>query len=346
MNIIFQVDGGIGKSIMATAVCKAIKTQYPESKLIVISGYPDVFLWNPYVDRALGFPYPAYFYQDYIAGKEVKIFVQNPYLASDFFSYNGHLVKVWCEMFGVTFNGELPELYVNNREYTSYSGLFKADKPIMVIQTNGGGDKHLKYSWARDIPQSTAQQVVDAFAGEYCIAHIRRDDQVSLRNVTPVQQDFRRLIILMMMSKKRLLIDSFAQHMAAALRLPSVVCWIANAPQQFGYDMHTNVLAAQPSLMPPLKDSVFNKFNISGAPIEFPFKNEQEIFDANLIINALKAAPNILVPQQALQNTIDIQLQESIDSKSKDATPIPEKKNTTTTPDGRENGVGKKVIAQ
>ena len=29
MNIIFQVDGGIGKSILATAVCKAIKTQYP-----------------------------------------------------------------------------------------------------------------------------------------------------------------------------------------------------------------------------------------------------------------------------------------------------------------------------
>ncbi len=28
MNIIFQIDGGIGKSIAATAVCKAIKAQY------------------------------------------------------------------------------------------------------------------------------------------------------------------------------------------------------------------------------------------------------------------------------------------------------------------------------
>ena len=42
MNIIFQIDGGIGKSIAATAVCKAIKAQYPNDKLIVISGckYP------------------------------------------------------------------------------------------------------------------------------------------------------------------------------------------------------------------------------------------------------------------------------------------------------------------
>jgi hypothetical protein len=26
---IFQIDGGIGKSVAATAVCKAIKKQYP-----------------------------------------------------------------------------------------------------------------------------------------------------------------------------------------------------------------------------------------------------------------------------------------------------------------------------
>ena len=40
MNIIFQIDGGIGKNIAATAVCKAIKAQYPKDKLIVITGYP------------------------------------------------------------------------------------------------------------------------------------------------------------------------------------------------------------------------------------------------------------------------------------------------------------------
>ena len=39
MKIIFQIDGGIGKSIAATAVCKAIKKQYPTDKLIVITGY-------------------------------------------------------------------------------------------------------------------------------------------------------------------------------------------------------------------------------------------------------------------------------------------------------------------
>lgn len=36
---------------MATAVCEAIHKQYPEDQLIILSGYPDVFLNNPYVHR-------------------------------------------------------------------------------------------------------------------------------------------------------------------------------------------------------------------------------------------------------------------------------------------------------
>jgi hypothetical protein len=40
-----QIDGGIGKSVIAaTAVCKAIKAQHPKDQLIVITGYPEVFL--------------------------------------------------------------------------------------------------------------------------------------------------------------------------------------------------------------------------------------------------------------------------------------------------------------
>ena len=33
MNIIFQVDGGLGKSIMATAVLKAIRKQYKKENI-------------------------------------------------------------------------------------------------------------------------------------------------------------------------------------------------------------------------------------------------------------------------------------------------------------------------
>ena len=47
MNIIFQIEGGLGKSIMATAMVKVIKKRYKNANIIVVTAYPDVFLNNP-----------------------------------------------------------------------------------------------------------------------------------------------------------------------------------------------------------------------------------------------------------------------------------------------------------
>ena len=289
MNIIFQIDGGIGKSVAATAVCKAIKKQYPKDKLIVVTGYPEVFLCNPNVDKVLNFNNLNYFYQDYIEGQKVKTFLHNPYLETDFITENGHLIKVWCEMFGVKYDNEQPELFINNREQQFFGKSFGSDKPILVVQTNGGAQNQPnKYSWTRDLPIATAQQVVNAFAGQYNVVHIRREDQLPLQNTTPVQMEFRALAVLIQMSAKGLYIDSFAQHTAAALGKAGVVCWIGNKPSQFGYEMHTNIIAHEPTLKPELRHSVYSRYNITGNITEFPYNNEGEIFDAAEIIEALR----------------------------------------------------------
>lgn len=289
MKIVLQVNGGIGKSIAATAVCSAIVKHYPGAQLIVISGYPDVFAPNPNVSMSLSFNNLNYFYPQHIQGQDTLLFLHDPYHATDFIYQRGHLIEVWCRLCGVPYNGELPELYLTAKEHTQYAPLFASPKPLLVMQTNGGispqGDK---YSWPRDLPIATAQRVANAMAPDYNIAHIRRQDQLALQNTYPVQADFRALAVLISMSAKRLFIDSFAQHTAAALRLPSVVCWIANEPSQFGYAMHTNVLAAPPTLKPELRNSVFQKYNITGQVTEFPYRHEDEIFNPDFLIAALR----------------------------------------------------------
>ena len=289
-NIIFQIDGGIGKSIMATAVCEAIKNQYPKDQLIVITSYPEVFLCNPHVDKCLSHNDLSYFYQDYIEGKKVKAFLHNPYMETSHIQQECHLIKTWCDMFGVEYNGEEPKLYLTNREINFYSNQFQSDKPLMVIQTNGGGaDQQIKYSWMRDIPQVVAQEVVDSFIEEYNVIHIRREDQLALNNTTPVTADFRALVVLLQLSSKRLLIDSFAQHTAKALGLDSVVCWIGNNPSVFGYENNTNIQANKETATPELKQAVFAKYNIAGNLLEFPYNDEKEIFNVQDIIEAVKA---------------------------------------------------------
>jgi len=287
MNIIFQISGGLGKSIMATAVCSAIKKKYPEANLIVVSAYADVYLNNPNVHRAYNFGGFSYFYDEFIDGKEFKIFANDPYLETAHIKQNEHLIKTWCEMFDVPYNGEMPELFLTEREKQFYLNKFTADKPIMVIQTNGGAQTEHKYSWARDLPASLVTKLIDTYKDDYHIAHIRREDQLGYENTIPVTDSFRGLCVLLALSSKRLLIDSFAQHAAAALDLSSTVCWIANKPKVFGYELHDNIQSNPFTNKPELRNAYLGKFNIAGDLIEFPYNSENEIFDLETIIESL-----------------------------------------------------------
>jgi len=288
-NIIFKIDGGIGKSIMATAVCEAIKKQYPNDKLIVITAYPDVFLCNPNVDKCYTHNNLFYFYQDFVDNKSIRAFLHDPYLETSFIKRECHLIETWCSMFSIKYNGEQPKLYLTDREVNFYANQFASDKPIFLIQTNGGGaEQGIKYSWSRDIPQQAAQQIVNHYASNgFNVVHIRREDQLALQNTTPVSADFRAIASLIKLSSVRLFMDSFAQHAAAALELPSTVLWIANTPEQFGYNIHSNIIANKETATPELKNSVFSRYNIAGGLLEFPYNSESEIFDLEKVVKSI-----------------------------------------------------------
>ena len=127
MNIVFQINGGIGKCIMATAVCEAINKKYPKANLIVISGYADVFLNNPFVHRAFNFNGFSYFYEEYIQDKDVLVFANDPYLTTAHIKQDEHLIKTWCEMFDVPYNGEQPKIHLNAREIKFFENKFSSD---------------------------------------------------------------------------------------------------------------------------------------------------------------------------------------------------------------------------
>lgn len=288
-NIIFNIEGGVGKSIIATAVCEAIKKQYPKSNLIVLTAYPEVFLCNPHVFKCYNHNQLSYFYSEFVEEGDFKAFMHNPYLETNFIKRKEHLIETWCNMFNLEYKGEQPKLYLTQREVDFYSRQFNSDKPIFVLQTNGGAvNQVVKYSWSRDIPFNVAQRVVNEFSREYNIIHICRNDQIKLENTTPIQADFRALFGLINISQKRLFMDSFGQHTAKALELNSVVCWIGNSSEQFGYDNNINIIANKETKKPELKNSFLSKYNIVGDLTEFPYDSEQEIFNVEEIIEALR----------------------------------------------------------
>ena len=289
-KIIFKIDGGLGKTIAGLGVCEAIKKAYPDSHLIVLTGYPDAAQYNKFVDKSLAFTDLNYFYQHELLGeKEEPIFMlQDPYLCSDFINRKGHLIENWCDINRIPYNGEIPKIRMTNYEGTHYDKVFHSEKPIMTIQSNGGGPGQPAYSWMRDMPQHIAQAIVDRYAKDYNIVHFRREDQMPLNGVTFIQAaNMRALFALIKMSKKRVFIDSFAQHAAAALGMPSVVLWILNLPSQFGYEMHNNIIAAKPNLRLDYRNAIFSPYSVLDQPNDVPYESEKDLFDLDKIFEAI-----------------------------------------------------------
>lgn len=289
MNIIFQIDGGLGKSIMATAMVKVIKKRYKNSNLIIVTAYPDVFLNNPYINEVYNTNNINGFYLKYIKDKNAKVFVGEPYRHSDFIlDKPKKLFKIWCEMFGLHYNNEQPEIYLTQPEIEYFSPYYQTDKPILVIQPNGGpANLGYQYSWTRDIPEPTILELIDHYKNNYTIIHIKRQDQKIYPDVMQALDGYRSIAVLLKLSSKRLLIDSFTQHLAASLNLKSTVCWISTKPEIFGYKMHDNVKSNPFTKEPSLHEAAYQPFALSQDIHSIPYNDLREVFDTNKIIESI-----------------------------------------------------------
>jgi hypothetical protein len=288
--LVWHIEGGLGKNIAATALCQSIKQHYPDRKLIMVVSHPEVFLNNPYIDRVYFVGNKSYFYDDYIHEKDTLIFKQEPYNQTDHILKRKHLIHNWCDILGIEYKGQQPQVYVNMAQKMT-TGLWKRNKPVMVIQTNGGplNQQKYSYSWSRDIPFDIAQEIVNNYKKDYHIFQVTRPDSQKLDGAEVVDRQLSNmeLFALLVEAKKRLLIDSCLQHAAASFKLPSTVLWIGTSPTVFGYDLHDNIIANPPQGKIKLIDSYMFDYNLDGVLHECPYIDHNEMFNLDNIYNSI-----------------------------------------------------------
>ena len=286
--IIFDSSGGHGKQIMGTAVIRAIKKQYPDRKIIWITPWDGPAFYNPNVFRFfLSGQQMNYFMDDYLK-EDTIIFKHDPYNETNHILRKEHLTETWCKMFGISYDGYKPELYLNPRELEIARDKIKPDsKPIMLLQSHGGSPttQYSKKSWYRDIPIEIAQKLVDHFAKTYRILHIKSPEQPALKNTEMLNLPLRELYAVFPLSTKRIFIDSFSHHVAAALNLQSTVLWIGNKSEVFGYPEHINVLP-NAKVVREFNKYTYLQDDISGQVQSFPY-DTVNLFDINEIIDAV-----------------------------------------------------------
>lgn len=288
--VIFHIDGGCGKNIIGTAVVKSIKAAYPEHKIIVVCGYPEVFLHNPNVYRIYRFGNNPYFYDDYIYGKESVILRMEPYHSGDLLYKRKSLAQIWCDVFNIKCVSETPELFISENEYIPIHAQLNKQGPILMVQSSGGAENQPHpYSWARDLPPPFAQEVVDAVRGNFDrVIHIRRENQIGINDTFHLSDNFRNLFCFISLADKLLCIDSFAQHAAAALNKPAVVGWISNSPVVFGHKIHKNILPKEPDAFRHKPDCYLETDDWTGSRFyECPYSNINSIFDKDEFVEAI-----------------------------------------------------------
>jgi len=280
--LVWHIEGGLGKNIAATALIPAIAKKYRSRRLVIVASYPEVFLNHPDVYRVYRVGLTSYFYDDYILGKDTVVFRQEPYFQSGHIMRKKHLVENWADIVNVSYDKQQPQLFMNMIQ-SQIAGVWNREKPILLLQTGGGQyqGQSLNYTWTRDMPIDLANHVAKKYQIYYHIIQVTSEGGYIIPNVEVVNYQLTNMELmgLVGMSTKRVLIDSSAQHAAAGFGLPSVVFWIGTAPENFGYNIHTNIKTLPPVGNTKMVDSYLFDYSFDGVPHECPYQTVDEMFN-------------------------------------------------------------------
>jgi hypothetical protein len=286
---IFQIQGGLGKHVASTAVAQCIKNNYPDRELIIVCAYPEVFIGFDFVSKTYALGQTPYFYDTYIKNTDSIVFIHEPYFTTDHIHKKLPLIENWCKLYQLEYNGEQPVLKPNVRQLQFGTSKWKRDKPIFLINTNGGPleGQPFPYSWARDMPFETALKIVEPFRQTHHIMQVTRPGAMQIPGAEIVDMKMSNIEIfcLLLVSDKRVLIDSSLQHAAKAFGLSSTVLWVTTHPKVFGYDTHFNIKAKLPENK-QLPDSYLFDYNFHGTLHECPL-DDLNIFDLDEIMGSI-----------------------------------------------------------
>lgn len=287
--VVWHIEGGLGKNVAATALISSVKQKYKDRKLILVVSYPEVFLNHPDIHRVYRVGMTSYFYDDFIKDKDTIVFKHEPYFQSDHIMKKKHLIENWCDLLGIKYEAQQPILYPNMIQKDIVYN-WKRDKPTMILHTNGGPiQQNVLYSWTRDMPYGVGQAIVDKYSSKYHIIQIGRDPGQALQGAefVNIQMTNHELFSTLVLSEKRVLIDSCLQHAAAAMGLKSTVLWIGTSPKNFGYSLHSNIVAKPPKGNVKMIDSYLFDYSFDGIAHECPYMDANEMFDINNIFKSI-----------------------------------------------------------
>lgn len=249
-NVVFVVEGGIGKNVLATVPLKGIKQKYPDKKIIVVASWPDVFRFHPDVYRFYQMGNSPFVYDDYIKDGKGIILKAEPYCNTDYVNPpepTKHITEIWCDMLGVPYPDTKvqPFMFFDRNELAWGEQMVRSKgKPVMLIQWQGGVNNpngQVPGQNIRALPPETILQIAQKYGNKYHIISVQNKEQPRVNGVDITDMPLRSSWMLVPFATVVLGIDSMIQHVAAAFNKTAIVCWAGTNPELLGYPIHMNL---------------------------------------------------------------------------------------------------------
>lgn len=265
---LINVEGGLGKNVMLTAILAELKEKGGYDEIYVISPYNDVFKACSVVTDAFP-PMQGTLYQELILDPDCDVLWKEPYSNQRFIKKQCHLFDAWMEEFGF-------ELSKPANEYTPQLDKIEATFPPLastadiklrewnhnfcIVQFCGGQSPlgpfqdqngnpvpymNMQEAIKRNYPKG--QQIIDRlrekWGPETTIVHFALPNEPSYEGTIKAEMPYLAYRLVAPEAKEIVCIDSSLQHLAAGVNDNVTVIWGETRPEHFGYICNRNVCA-------------------------------------------------------------------------------------------------------
>ena len=263
---LINVEGGLGKNVMFTAILPFIAEKYDE--IYIISPYVDVFKACSYVTEAFEpGPQCASLYQELVLDDDCDVLWKEPYSNSRFIKKQCHLFDAWLEELGIVEDVFYDKLTPNVDRVAEVFPQVQAlvDKKVaelgqfILVQFCGGQspltpqvdqngkqtpyDDHQEYI-KRNYYQG--QHLINKLKERYPearIVHYALPNEPSYEGAEKLNIPYIAYRLLAEHAFKVVCTDSSLQHIVTGVCKDVTVIWGETRPEHFGYSCNKNIAA-------------------------------------------------------------------------------------------------------
>lgn len=282
------VEGGLGKSVMLTAILPELKKKYDE--IYVVSPYFDVFKACSVVTDAFPFGQGT-LYQELVLDPDTDILWREPYSNQKFIKKECHLFDAWAEEFGITLTKPAMDYIPNiDKLREAYPAIEKTaeearkqlgDKYIIVqfcggqsplaLQRDQNGNMNPYNIMAEPLKRNyqKGQQLVDLLKKEYPehkILHFGLPNEPTYEGAVKLEVPYLTYVFLADTADKIICTDSSLQHLSTGHCKDITVIWGETRPEHFGYSVNKNICAGKVLNSQPY----FKPLGVSPSIVHFP----------------------------------------------------------------------------